>query len=247
MSEDPREPRSVERDGDEASTPGAIGEALSIARAALEAGQAVARPVGGTISAARAAIDRAGQALTPSRTTRVRRLRRAARKPLPLLYDVHPEARRALPHPLGLRTIPLAEIAGSAVEPTQRGGDFLPMPDLRTGDWAARWQRLGLANERLAYLPPIEVVRYGDRYWVVDGHNRVALALYEDQPEIDANVVDLHLPGEQPEHAGALAPLLEEARAAGPTPFQRRTVARAESKPRRQPHDPDPAAGTPKR
>ena len=227
MSEDPREPPPDERGGDESSTTGAVGEALSVARAALEAGQAVARPVGGTISAARAAIDRAGHALTPSGTARVRRLRRSAGKPLPLLYDVHPEARRALPHPLGLRTIPVAEIAGSAVEPTQRGGDFLPLKELRTNDWAARWRRLGRANERLAYLPPIEVVAFGDRYWVMDGHNRVALALYGDQPEIDANVVDLHLPGDQPEHAGALAPLLEEARAAGPTPFQRRTVAEA--------------------
>jgi hypothetical protein len=245
VSEDAREPPSDEHGGDESSTLGAVGEALSMARAALEAGQAVARPVGGTISAARAALDRAGQAITPSRSTRVRRLRRAARKPLPLLYDVHPEARRALPHPLGLRTIPVAEIAGSAVEPTQRGGDFLPLPDLRTGDWAARWQRLGWANERLAYLPPIEVVRYGDRYWVMDGHNRVALALYEDQPEIDANVVDLHLPGEPIQHAGALAPLLEEARAAGPTPFQRRTVPTAEAEPPKPPPDADPPEGTP--
>lgn len=247
MSEDPREPPFDEPGGDEDSTPGAVGEALSMARSALEAGQAVARPVSGTISAARAAIDRAGQALQPSRTNRVRRLRRLAKKSLPLLYDVHPEARRALPHPLGLRTIPVAEIAGSAVEPTQRGGDFLPLRDLRTGDWAGRWQRLGWANERLAYLPPIDVVRYGDRHWVVDGHNRVALALYEDQPEIDANVVDLHLPGEPIQHAGALAPLLEEARAAGPTRFQRRTVAEPEAETQRQPPDTNPPTGTPER
>ena len=245
MTEDPREPPSDERGGEEDSTPRAVSEALSVARAALEAGQAVARPVGGTISAARAAIDRAGQALTPSGTTRGRRLRRLAKRPQPLLYDVHPEARRALPHPHGLRPNPLAEIAGSAVEPAQRGGDFLPLQELRTKDWAARWRRLGRANERLAYLPPIEVVRYGDRHWVMDGHNRVALALYGDQPEIDANVVALHLPGDRPEHAGALAPLLEEARAAGPTAFQRRTVPRAE--PQSQPSDPDPETGTPER
>ena len=245
MTEDPREPPSDERGGEEDDTPRAVSEALSMARAALEAGQAVARPVGETISAARAAIDRAGQALTPSGTTRVRRLRGLARKPLPLLYDVHPEARRALPHPLGVRTIAVAEIAGSAVEPAQRGGDFLPLKEVRTKDWAARWRRLGRANERLAYLPPIDVVRYGERYWVMDGHNRVALALYADQPEIDANVVDLHLPGDRPEPAGALAPLLEEARAAGPTAFQRRTVPRAEAEPEGQLPDPDPAAGDP--
>jgi hypothetical protein len=35
------------------------------------------------------------------------------------------------------------------------------------------------------------VVKYADRYWVVDGHNRVALALYGGQLEIDATVVEL--------------------------------------------------------
>ena len=35
------------------------------------------------------------------------------------------------------------------------------------------------------------MVRFADRYWVVDGHNRVALALYANQSEIDATVVEL--------------------------------------------------------
>ena len=44
-------------------------------------------------------------------------------------------------------------------------------------------------------LPPIDVVKYADKYWVVDGHNRVALALYMGQVAIDANVVELVPPG----------------------------------------------------
>ena len=217
------DPRQDPRDGGEAhrSAGEAVGETLADtlagARAALEAGQeAAARPVGATVSAARGAIGRAGRVLGRDRAARTRRLRRQARSPLPLLFDLHPEARRALPHPLGVRTIALADVAGSAVEPPQRGGDFLPLPALRTKNWEGRWQRLRWANERLAQLPPIDVVHFADRYWVTDGHNRVALALYEDQPEIDANVIDLHLPGHARERAGALAPLLEEARQAGP-------------------------------
>ncbi len=68
----------------------------------------------------------------------------------------------------------------------QRGGDFLPLRPFRGRNWTARWQRLRQAQDRLAVLPPIDVVKYADRYWVVDGHNRVALALYGGQLEIDA-------------------------------------------------------------
>jgi hypothetical protein len=201
---------------------------VSAARAALEAGQdALAGPMGQTIHAAREVIGRAGRAMVPDGTARRRRVARLARRPLPLLYDVHPEARRALPHPLGLRVIPVAEIAGSAVEPTQRGGDFLPFRSMRTSDWQARWKRLREANERLAQLPPIDVYQYGGRYWVMDGHNRVALALLEDQPEIDANVTELHLPGTRPTtRAGNLAPLLEESREAQSAAFSNRVARR---------------------
>ena len=123
---------------------------------------------------------------------RVRRLRRLARSPLPYLYDVHPEARHAFPRELGTMTIDVDEIAGTAAGPrNQRGMDFLPLKPFRTRNWQARWQRLRAASERLIVLPPIDVVRFGGRFWVVDGHNRVAAALYNGQIGIDANVVEL--------------------------------------------------------
>jgi hypothetical protein len=127
---------------------------------------------------------------------RVRRLRRLGRQPLPYLYDVHPEARQANPRELGVTPIEVDEIAGTAVGgATQRGADFLPLKPFRGANWSARWQRLRAASDRLAILPPIDVIRYGGRYWVLDGHNRVALALYGGQIEIDANAVELVPPG----------------------------------------------------
>jgi hypothetical protein len=112
--------------------------------------------------------------------------------PLPNLYERYPEARQARPVQVGLRTIDVADIAGTAVGGgDQRGGDFLPLKPFRGKNWAARWQRLRQAQDRLAILPPIDVVKYADRYWVVDGHNRVALALYGGQVGIDASVVEL--------------------------------------------------------
>jgi hypothetical protein len=217
VSDDPRE-RRAKGTNDALET---VEETLAAAGGAIRrAGREIVPEAVETISAAGGVISRAGHALRKTGAKR-RQLQRRAREPLPLLYDVHPEARRALPHPLGLRTIPLAEIAGSAVEPPQRGGDFLPLAPFRSSNWGSRWQRLRSANDRLAHLPPIDVLRYGARYWVTDGHNRVALGLYEDQVGIDANVTELHLPGQPIERAGDLAPLLEEAREAGPSTFVR--------------------------
>ena len=123
---------------------------------------------------------------------RVRRIRRLGREPLRYLEDLHPEARVAHPVQVGLRTIEVDEIAGTAVGGgAQRGGDFLPLKLFRGSNWVGRWQRLRQAQDSLAILPPIDAVKHADRYWVVDGHNRVALAKYAGQREIDANVVEL--------------------------------------------------------
>jgi hypothetical protein len=124
------------------------------------------------------------------------RLRRQNRVPLPNLFELHPEARTAARRELGVLTIPVSAIRGTAVEgEPQRGADFTPIPRLKSANWRARWQRLRAAQERLAVLPPIDVLQTDDGYWVADGHNRVALALYTGQDDIDAAVTHVHLPG----------------------------------------------------
>ena len=158
----------------------------------------------GVTTASGATVDRVGQAMEGVERTwserpgaRIRRIRRMASEPLPFVYDVHPEARSARPVDVGLEAIDVADIAGTAVGGgAQRGGDFLPLKPFRGGNWQARWQRLRRAHDLLETLPPIDVVKYGDRYWVEDGHNRVGLALYAGQEGIDANVVELVRPGE---------------------------------------------------
>jgi hypothetical protein len=157
----------------------------------------------GVAAATEPIVDRVGHAIDGVERTwqerpgaRIRRVRRMGAEPLPYLNDVHREARLARPVQVGTRTIDVADITGTAVGGgAQRGGDFLPLKPFRGKNWQARWQRLRQAQDRLAILPPIDVVKYAGRYWVVDGHNRVALALYSGQDEIDANVVELIPPG----------------------------------------------------
>jgi hypothetical protein len=85
----------------------------------------------------------------------------------------------------GLREIPLARIRGT-LEPSRaslfdRG--FRPAPQARE-----RWQRLWLAEQRGAVLPPISVVPVGDAYAVRDGHHRVSVARARGALTIDATV-----------------------------------------------------------
>jgi hypothetical protein len=146
---------------------------------------------------------------------RVRRVRRLGRQPLASLTQLHPASRQAHPIEIGLRSIDVDAIRGTAVGGgNQRGGDFLPLKPFRGSNWTARWRRLRAANNALETLPPIDVVKYDGSYWVTDGHNRVALAKYAGQPEIDASITELVPPGaRRTEPIGSLAETVEASRA----------------------------------
>lgn len=205
---------------------GISGVALAIAEAAGPVISAAMKPVDSLTQGARRLIgERPG--------ARVRAVRRMAHEPLANLWDLSPEARRASIRELGLRSVPVDQIAGTAVEgPAQRGGDFLPLRDRRSDDWRSRWQRILRGIDGMVNLPPIELVKFGDKYWVVDGHNRVAAALYTGQVEFDAIVQELRLPGMPAEPPALIAPLLEgsrDLRDAGAGRFSR-TVSRPDKR-----------------
>jgi hypothetical protein len=85
----------------------------------------------------------------------------------------------------GRREIPLSAIRGT-LEPSraaQFDPDFRPAPIART-----RWQRVWLAEQRGAPLPPITVVAVGDEYVLRDGHHRVSVARARGAVTIDAVV-----------------------------------------------------------
>lgn len=121
--------------------------------------------------------------------------RRSRRKMLPSLASTHP----GLPLSgrwIGLRAVPTGCIRGTAslTIPPSRDIDFRPLEGRASSDWRSRWSRLEAAVQDQVILPPVDLVRAGGEYWVVDGHNRVALAKEHGQLWIDADVTELDIP-----------------------------------------------------
>ncbi len=119
-------------------------------------------------------------------------LHHAVGRPLPRLAEVHPGPPGG-GRWVGLASVPVMAIRGTAGS-ADRAADFLPRRGHEPADWRWRWTRLEAAARRQAILPPIQVLKTGDEYWVIDGHNRVALARETGQVWIDADVTEVDLP-----------------------------------------------------
>jgi ParB-like nuclease domain len=102
---------------------------------------------------------------------------------------LRPFARRYL----GLRPIPLGQIVGT----DSRGRDFDREFHPRRPDIRERVQRVERAFPN-GDFPPIVVYQFGDAYFVIGGHHRVASARKQGMETIDAEVTELrarwHLP-----------------------------------------------------
>jgi hypothetical protein len=104
------------------------------------------------------------------------------------LRSAAPSGRRVV----GVRTIPLASIVGTAEPAKARAFDHSFRPSSAS---RLRWERLWVAARRGATLPPISVFRLGDQHFVDDGHHRVSVARALGMTAIDAEVTDLgHAP-----------------------------------------------------
>ena len=154
---------------------------------------------------------------------------RQSHEPLQSLFDRHPNALSGSRHPRGIEIVPIEKIAGTARSPSQNTEDFLPLPQLRGSNWEARWQRIQQATSNLAILPPVELLKLGDEYWVVDGHNRIAAALRAGAVAVDGDVTELLPQGTtSASHPGSAPTSLlgsEELRQAGEGRFSARTEA----------------------
>lgn len=87
----------------------------------------------------------------------------------------------------GIQHIPLAAIVGSVGRNTDFTRTFLPR---HAGD-QQRWAGVKAAfMETGAGLPPIEVYKVGEVYFVVDGNHRVSIAKQEGLTTIEARVIE---------------------------------------------------------
>ena len=87
----------------------------------------------------------------------------------------------------GVQHIPLNSIVGSVGRYTDFTRNFLP----RSDNDQERWSRVKTAfMESGAGLPPIEVYKVGEAYFVVDGNHRVSIARQEGSEFIEAHVIE---------------------------------------------------------
>lgn len=94
--------------------------------------------------------------------------------------------------PRGIQLIPIDQIVGSVGRYRDFTREFLP----RRGADRERWKRLDVAINRLQDIPPIEVYKIGDVYFVKDGNHRVSVARANGFTHIEAVVTEIrtHVP-----------------------------------------------------
>jgi len=88
---------------------------------------------------------------------------------------------------LGLQTIPLDSVVGTVDSSRDFDRRFRPT----SGRVRERWERLALAQRRGEPIPPIDVYRVGDLYFVIDGHHRVSIAMATGAKTIEAYVTEV--------------------------------------------------------
>ena len=104
------------------------------------------------------------------------------------------QVRQGLPmkrqHSLGLQIVPLEKIVGSEGRSRDFDQAFLP----RHSHLQKRWISIYKAYYEQATLPPVDLVKLGEVYFVRDGHHRVSVARVWGQDFIDANVIEVDVP-----------------------------------------------------
>jgi hypothetical protein len=98
----------------------------------------------------------------------------------------------------GMQTVPIGRIGGSEGRSNDFDRDFNPLQHHTKG----RWLGIATARRRGKEMPPVELIRVGDVYFVRDGHHRISVARALGQRDVEAEVtvwqVSGPLPWEQP-------------------------------------------------
>jgi len=89
----------------------------------------------------------------------------------------------------GLQTVPIAQIVGSMDRYRDFDRTFLPRKKSTQG----RWRNIDRAYHEDVRLPPIQLYKVGDIYFVKDGNHRVSVARERGVEFIDAEVIEGHI------------------------------------------------------
>jgi hypothetical protein len=119
----------------------------------------------------------------------VRQLRGTAAELL-AFEEIRRRLRLGRAHELGLQQIELDKIIGSVGRYRDFDREFLPLHR----DQEQRWRRVYDLNNAFAGLPPIEVFKVSDVYFVRDGNHRVSVARANGLKTIEAQVTEYAAP-----------------------------------------------------
>ena len=88
--------------------------------------------------------------------------------------------------PLGLQSVPLSQIRGSASSGRCKDFDvnFRPIKNHSEERWAGVHQ----ARTKGRKLPPVKLIQVGEIYFVEDGHHRISVAWALGDEQIDGQV-----------------------------------------------------------
>lgn len=104
--------------------------------------------------------------------------------------DVREKLRIKGQYYLGLKQVPIEKIIGSSGRYRDFDRAFSPIQD-RT---RSRWLNIDKAHYDEVALPPVDLYKMGEIYFVKDGNHRVSVARERGQEYIDAYVVEIVVP-----------------------------------------------------
>jgi hypothetical protein len=88
---------------------------------------------------------------------------------------------------LGLQVVPIAAIVGTVDRERDFDRHFRPT----SGRVRSRWEQIATAMRRGEALPPVDLIKIGEIYFVRDGHHRVSVACALGHADIDAYVTEV--------------------------------------------------------
>lgn len=90
-------------------------------------------------------------------------------------------------HDAGLKDVPIRSIVGSVGRAADFDRQFHPRQEANQH----RWKGIARAVYQGRSLPPVELLKVGELYFVVDGHHRISVFQQQGMDYIDAHIIEL--------------------------------------------------------